>query len=186
MPNKNDFAVKLLEEGLATTFVPGNARKPGNFNAYTQAQANAKSKEIGIWGSSLKGLSNATGGSKDSSLVGDGKKFQVNQRVKVEMTELVDATSFYLRRMDQQATSVDEAMDQFDPNTAEMLEKPIKKDTLCAALFAEDNTWYRVKVLGSRPGDKAEVQFVDFGNVTTVKIDSDLRKLPAHMLAFES
>ena len=101
------------------------------------------------------------------------------------MTDVTDATSFHLRRMDQHATSIDDAMESFDPATAEELERPIKKDTLCAALFSEDNTWYRVKVLGTRPNDKVEVQFIDFGNKATVRVDTDLRKLPAHMLAFE-
>ena len=76
-------------------------------------------------------------------------------------------------------------MDQFDPDTADELERPIKKDTLCAALFSEDNRWYRVKVIASKPDNKTEVKFIDFGNRETVRTDSDLRKLPAHMLAFE-
>ena len=61
MPNKSDFAVKLLEEGLAQIFVPGNARKPANFSSYQQAENSAKSKEIGIWGNSLKLMSTNQG-----------------------------------------------------------------------------------------------------------------------------
>ena len=76
-------------------------------------------------------------------------------------------------------------MDQFDPSTSEELEKPIKRDTLCAAYLKEDDRWYRVKVIGSRPDNKVEVRFIDFGNKEIVRADTDLRKLPAHLLAFE-
>lgn len=73
------------------------------------------------------------------------------QRIKVEMIDMVDATSFHVRDVGQgsQYGKIDEAMEHFDYGTAEELEKPIKKGTLCAALFASDNKWYRVKTLGS-------------------------------------
>lgn len=61
MPNKTDFAVKLLEEGLAQIYQPGNAKKPTFFDQYKAAEDRAKSKEIGIWGSSLKLMSTGQG-----------------------------------------------------------------------------------------------------------------------------
>ena len=76
-------------------------------------------------------------------------------------------------------------MQKFDPANAEELEKPIKKGTLCAALHAEDKTWYRVRVIGSVAKGLTEVFFIDYGNTETVRPDIDLRKLPAHLLAYE-
>ena len=75
-------------------------------------------------------------------------------------------------------------MAKFDSANAEDLEKPIKKGTLCAALFNADNTWYRVRVLGTITKGLTEVQFIDYGNKESVRSE-DLRKLPAHLLAFE-
>ena len=78
-------------------------------------------------------------------------------------------------------------MENFDPNTADFLEKPVNKGTLCAARFVDDENWYRAKLLGPVPGQigKQHVQFIDFGNCSTVIVESDTRKLPAHLLQYE-
>lgn len=76
-------------------------------------------------------------------------------------------------------------MEHFDAQTADELERPIKKGTLCAALFRTDSKWYRVKVLGTVGKGQVEVKFIDYGNVEVVNAEADLRKLPAHLLAYE-
>lgn len=58
------------------------------------------------------------------------------------------------------------------------------KGTLCAALFSADNLWYRVRVLGSQGRGDIQVEFIDYGNIEIVN-ESILRKLPAHLLAYE-
>jgi hypothetical protein len=76
-------------------------------------------------------------------------------------------------------------MDKFDDANAEELEKPIKKGTLCAAINPKDKGWYRARVIGTVGKGLVEVYFIDYGNTETVRQDVDLRKLPAHLLAFE-
>ena len=76
-------------------------------------------------------------------------------------------------------------MAKFDDSTAEELEKPIKKGTLCAALLQSDKAWYRARVIGTVSKGLIEVYFIDYGNTEAVRPDMDLRKLPAHLLAFE-
>lgn len=59
---------------------------------------------------------------------------------------------------------------------------------MCAARFKDDGCWYRTKLLGptaGKQGKSYDVLFIDFGNKSTVNIDTDTRKLPAHLLAFE-
>jgi len=180
MPNKNDFAVKLCEEGLAQTFMQGDREKPPVLFAQMQeAQANAKAKGIGIWGSQLNLMASAQGS-------GAAQRFEYLQRIKVEMTDMKDATSFHLRRVDSSSPyqRIDDAMEEFDANTAEDLERPIMKGTLCAALFTEDNKWYRVKVMGTVGRGELDVKFIDYGNTAKMS-EGTLRKLPAHLLAFE-
>jgi staphylococcal nuclease domain-containing protein 1 len=162
--NKGDFAVKLLDEGLAQVHLQGNAKAPANMMKYEEAEENAKSKEIGIWGGQLKLMSNQSQ---------NGSNYECGQRIKVEMTDMLDATSFHVRDVGAGSAyaKIDEAMEHFDYQTAEELEKPIKKGTLCAALFATDSKWYRVKVLGAAGKGQVEVRFIDYGNVETVRAD---------------
>ena len=56
--------------------------------ALEAAEIKAKSKEIGIWSGQLKLMSNQ---SKNAS------KFEFGQRIKAEMTDMVDGTCFYIR-----------------------------------------------------------------------------------------
>lgn len=60
--------------------------------------------------------------------------------IKVEVTDVVDATRFSVRILDKNSkqAKIDDAMKKFDPVSAEDLEKPIKKGTLCAALYVDD------------------------------------------------
>jgi len=82
------------------------------------------------------------------------------------MTDMVDATSFSVRKVDSssQHKRIDEAMEAFNGDTAEEIQKPIMKGTLCAALFGADNMWYRVKVLGSAGRGEIKIVFIDYGN----------------------
>jgi len=102
------------------------------------------------------------------------------------MTDMKDATSFHLRCVDSTSPyrRIDEAMEGFDPSTVEQLERPIMKGTLCAALFRADNLWYRARILGNAGKGELDVKFIDYGNSERVA-ESSLRKLPAHLLAFE-
>ena len=49
MANKTDFAMKLLDKGLAKVYLQGNSRAPSNMRDLEDAEEKAKSKEIGIW-----------------------------------------------------------------------------------------------------------------------------------------
>ena len=82
------------------------------------------------------------------------------------MTDMVDGTSFSVRKVDgtSQHQRIDDAMEAFDGDTAQEIQKPIMKNTLCAALFSADNMWYRVKVLGTAGRGEIKVLFIDYGN----------------------
>lgn len=63
------------------------------------------------------------------------RQFDEFERVKVEMTDITDASFFHVRLNDKDnfGQKIDAAMAKFDAKSAEDLERPIKKGTLCAA-----------------------------------------------------
>lgn len=76
-------------------------------------------------------------------------------------------------------------MNQFDYLSADDLERPIKKNTICAARFKLDGNWYRAKIIRGIGKNQYEVEFIDFGNSDTVNGD-DLKRLPQELLNFEA
>lgn len=101
------------------------------------------------------------------------------------MTDIKDATRFHVRILgESQYSKIDMELEKFNLLNAGDLEKPIKKNTLCAARFKVDNKWYRASVLRTIGKGQIEVEFVDFGNVEVVNGD-DLKKLPPSLLQYE-
>lgn len=80
-------------------------------------------------------------------------------------------------------------MEHFDVGSAEELEKPVLKGTICSARFSLDKKWYRCRVNGTVAKGAVSVQFIDYGNTEIINaVDGampDLRKLPKNLLAFE-
>ena len=108
-----------------------------------------------------------------------------NERIPVEMTDITDASRFFLRILsDNLYPKIEEAMAAFDELGARDLEKPIKKDTLCEARFKLDENWYRARVLRGVGKNQYEVEFIDFGNQDTVS-GEDLKRLSQEVLDFE-
>ena len=102
------------------------------------------------------------------------------------MSSLADGRSFHLRIFDKNYNyeKIDNLLANFNAQTAEQLEKPILKGTLCAAKYAADGKWYRARVVQSLPKGQLELSFIDYG-ISSIVNSSDsgsLRKLPAHLL----
>jgi staphylococcal nuclease domain-containing protein 1 len=66
----------------------------------------------------------------------------------VEVTDITDATRFFakLKKDGPNLVKIEKLLSELDLDEARSLEKPIRKGTLCAAKFTEDNEWYRAKV----------------------------------------
>ena len=176
LANKKDFALMLISEGLAEVSVIGN-KAPMNIEELERAEEQAKEERLGIWGSGVKSSQAAKGGS--SSLV------KQNERAKVEMTDISDASRFFLKFVDSNSyPKVERLMGDVDFFAAEDLERPIKKGTVCAARFKLDDNWYRAKVQRGVGKNQYEVEFIDFGNSDTVN-GEDLKKLTSELLAIE-
>ena len=94
----------LVQEGLAQISVIGN-RVPENFEQLEDAEAQAQQDGLGIWSKSVKILNQ-----------GSPKKVRQNERIQVEMTDITDASRFFVRIVgDNQYSKVEQLMNQFDP-----------------------------------------------------------------------
>lgn len=174
LSNKKDFALMLVQEGLAEVSVIGN-KAPINIEEIEEAEQQAKADKIGIWGAGLKSSQAAKG-------TGSVKQ---NERVQVEMTDITDASRFFVKFVDSnQYSKVERLMNDIDFYAAEDLQRPIKQGTLCAARFKLDDNWYRAMVLRGVGKNQYEVEFIDFGNSDTVS-GEDLKRLPQELIAIE-
>jgi staphylococcal nuclease domain-containing protein 1 len=126
---------------------------PANIEELEQAEQQAKAEGLGIWGSSLRLLSSSP------------KKVRQNERIAVEMTDISDASRFFVKIISEnQYPKIEVAMNKFDEFSAQDLEKPIKKGTICAARFKLDECWYRARILRGTGKNQFDVEFIDFGN----------------------
>lgn len=82
-PSKQDFSLKLVEEGLAQTFTMGNGRLPANFAQIEDMEQAAKKKELGIWSKSIRLVSDNN--SKAHGAETYTQKYQFLERITVEM-----------------------------------------------------------------------------------------------------
>lgn len=117
-------------------------------------------------------------------------KFSYLQQITVEVTDVVDGSLFHARVIGKDNAKIDNAMEHFDVGSAEELEKPVLKGTICAARFSLDKKWYRCRVMGTVGKGAVSVQFIDYGNTEVINaVDGgampDLRKLPKNLLAFD-
>jgi staphylococcal nuclease domain-containing protein 1 len=103
----------------------------------------------------------------------------------MEMTDITDASRFFIKiANDNSYDKIEKLMGAFDYLAAEDLERPIKKNTICAARFKLDDNWYRAKVLRGIGKNQYEVEFIDFGNSDTVN-GEDLKRLTSELLAID-
>lgn len=117
MPSKQDFSLKLVEEGLAQTHVIGNEKRmPANFAQIEDMEKIAKKKELGIWSKFLKLVSENNSNQTAETV----KKYQFLERVTVEITNVVDGKIFHVRVLDKLAhyAKIESLMASFDPATS--------------------------------------------------------------------
>jgi staphylococcal nuclease domain-containing protein 1 len=98
---------------------------------------------------------------------------------------MTDPMSFHLRfNIDKKSfVHIDDDMAVFDESTAKDLEKPIRKNTICAAKFSDDNQWYRARIEKTLGKGKLDVYFIDFGNKDQLEA-SELKQLPQTLLEY--
>ena len=170
--NGKNFALSLLEEGYAAINVSGRS---GPSQQWSDAEAAAREIGKGIWSSpsaAPQRLQKLSEDLKDSGAL--VRPIGAAWR-SATIANVIDGNTIVLHYPEEAEilSRVSEAV------TALGSEGPFpgaKKGDLVAALFREDNSWCRGKIV-KMSGEVAEVSFIDYGNRESVKA-RDLRKLP--------
>ena len=106
---------------------------------------------------------------------------ELEQRTRVSVSHANNPSQFWVQLANKK-TQLDDLLNQmFDFFTATTDDRltvdTVDDDMVVAALFAEDESWYRAKVVKVEE-EEVTVQFLDHGNQVTVTMES-LRKLPS-------
>lgn len=90
----------------------------------------------------------------------------------VYISEVRDAGEFYVvYENNPKVKEIDTIVDAFDATNFTRL-RVVKKHTLCVVLSAEDNKYYRGKVLsGFNKEGQADVELIDYGCTEKVTVD---------------
>lgn len=108
-------------------------------------------------------------------------KLEVEQRVKVQVSHS-DSPSRLWVQLESEKDKLDSLLDRLYQFYSACSDKRLSvekvcKDMIVAALFSEDESWYRARVVDCDNEDTVTVMFLDHGNTEVISRDS-LRKLP--------
>lgn len=105
------------------------------------------------------------------------KGFRDGAGMEVKITEITDAATFYVNRIDDpNVAKVTALMQDYNADPPTAAEFELKKGSIVAGLF-DDGLWYRVRLDGMTATREWRVLFVDFGN-SDLLATSNLRQLP--------
>ena len=93
-------------------------------------------------------------------------KLKSTENVLVESAESLDSFVCHFSRFDLELNTIDDMVYEVyhGENAPGGIIGPLEVGDLIAAMFAEDETWYRAFVSGKNPDGSVEVTFVDYGN----------------------
>ncbi|KAL6067154.1 nuclease domain-containing protein [Balamuthia mandrillaris] len=166
------LSVLLLEQGLA------QCNRPTLYaDEYEAAEAKAKAERKGVWKDFDPVKEAAERQKRKEEVVAASQP----RKEVVHVTEVLDGGSFYVQLASEENGKLKQLMEQIaalgcDDKPAY---KPKAPEEVVLAKFAEDNTWYRAKVLNVSPAE-CTVLFGDYGNTDVVPVE-DIRTLPAEL-----
>jgi len=155
------------------------------------AQNDAQSKRKGIWANYEENAADDDEEGKENEFengVDDEKKdfvdvFEVKGLKKGVVSIIMDnALTLYIQKVEH-GVALDELMSDLREELSNNPPLPgayrPKAGDYCAAIFKEDNLWYRAKVDKVNPIEKTvEVSYIDYGNKAVVKLANEVCALP--------
>jgi len=182
--NRENICTLLLSEGYAT-IIKAVARDSEYFNDYRTAEDTAKRAHKHLWHNYDEVAEKAAAEKRKQEY--ESNKNSQKEYIDVIVTEIIDATKFYVQVVGKEAEKLEELMKQLAAQeTGTDAYKPSFGE-LVLAQFTADDAWYRAKVVGETPEGEIKVFYIDYGNSETIpksrvrklKEEFDLKKLPA-------
>ncbi|XP_046357075.2 tudor domain-containing 6-like isoform X1 [Haliotis rufescens] len=99
-----------------------------------------------------------------------------SETVTIYVTFALRVDSFFVQKEDSCIDDINAKLEKECPKQAVPDSSVLKKGTFCAALYNEDQRWYRAEVLDITD-ESVQVKFLDYGNTETVPVSS-IRQLP--------
>jgi len=130
-------------------------------------------------------------GNEDEEYEEDSRALYTGADVKVKVTEIGDACTFYVHIADDQNfVQVDDALKNFVDDGKTLEDKDVKNGKVYAGLFPTDGTWHRVRIESKTQGNQYRALFVDYGNRDVLELsqlrtlDEELSRIPptAHQM----
>jgi len=185
--SKENLGLNIVQNGQAT-LIMGAVEKNKYSKEFIAAQENAKKSRLGVWADydeqkekeELERQKQEAADTIGSTIITrDGDNY-----INVTVTDVHDPIHFYVNNSDDKLVKeIHDKMDAFEPTTVPDDYEP-KQGEIVAALFDEDNKWYRARIeKASKSRGKYQIQFIDFGNLALVPYGSlcplptDLQKL---------
>ncbi|XP_070208882.1 tudor domain-containing protein 7B-like isoform X2 [Littorina saxatilis] len=98
--------------------------------------------------------------------------FEVGEMTEVYASHSFDLSHLYLQRADSCAEDITEKLNQIHQELVAPKSSDLQPGVFCAALYSEDDNWYRARVLFLHSDKEVQVMFIDYGNVENVSISN--------------
>jgi len=171
--NKENLAALLLAEGLAEINKASLKDNPYVANEFVIAEDSAKKARRNLWKSYDPEKEEAERKKREEEE--SERKKPKQELIDIVVTDIVDATHFYIQiSQPEAARALEELMQKLAAADESPAYKP-KVGELVKAQFTADDVWYRAEVTSIVDG-QYEVQYVDYGNMETIP-ESRIRKL---------
>lgn len=172
LPDKRNYAVALVEAGLAKLVQPA-ADRCACAAELAAAEQSARSSNLQLWAnySAEAEAEEAAAAAATALAEQEPTPDEQKQVVELELTELVDGVRFYAHVAgDTAVAALQEQLAKSCRGASLDAAFEPKPGQTCCARFTVDNEWYRAKVV-SRTATEFTVFFLDYGNTDVVARD---------------
>lgn len=165
--NKESLATALVHEGFAK-LMRKNAQELDNYNELENAEESAKRQRKNLWKDYDEAAEREAREKRQAERAGLKAEEGASSLYDVIVTEIIDATTFYIQIAGKEGDQLEELMKNLAlDNTPAAADYAPKVDDLVRAQYTADDQFYRAIVTGVE-GGKYKVLYVDYGNSETL------------------